>query len=640
MVDGGGTHVASEMGAPGPAAVGVSRTYVPLADYSLIGDCQTAALVAYDGSIDWLCLPAFDSEAVLCRLLDARKGGYFAITEPDADIAPRRMRQGYIANTAILQTDIGLSTGTLRITDFMPTAHLRGIQSASPSPCIVRRLESLAGECHFAARLKVTPDYARATATEARHSSAVVVSGGAGHVVVACDLDQIGAGTAATISDDALIACRLRPGEVLTLSLSWTNDRAQIADLLAYLAQDWSKELEETRTYWELWSSRTRYHGPYEEAVKRSAITLKLLTFAPTGAIVAAPTTSLPEKVGGSRNWDYRYTWTRDGSFAASALTAVGHVEEAAAFVSWMLDYAWASDPQIHPLYTVYGSRNTPEFELPHLEGYRESAPVRIGNGAVEHLQMDITGELLMCIADIYLPQTAPSPSPRLVEFVSKAADTVCDRWVEADQGIWEVRSAPRHFVYSKVMCWAALNRAIALAERYDWRCEGLSRWRAVEEKIHANVLQNGVDPDTSAFKMAYDSAYALDAALLMLPLVGFLPPGDPRVIATTREIERRLTDTRGFVFRYRGFNDGVGGEEGTFVLLSFWFAENLALLGHYDAATLLFKRLLARASPTALLSEMIDDETGQLLGNFPQAFSHIGLIRTALRLAGGDPTP
>lgn len=636
--------MASDGSLPATAG-GPARGYVPLSEYGVVGDCRTAALVAADGAIDWLCLPAFDSGAVFCRILDAERGGYLAITEVDADIGPRPVAQSYLPGTAIPRTDVALAEGTLRVTDAMPTAHLRGAPADMPGPCVVRRIEAIApidpatGVCRFAVRLKVTPDYARGAARVEASARGVVGACGTGHVALAVDSGHAGDWTL-DASGTAVLVCALKAGEAMTLALGWTDDVARTDgadDLLTALARDWEPELAATRRFWEEWSARTRYAGPYREAVVRAAVTLKLLTYAPTGAMVAAATTSLPERIGGERNWDYRYTWARDGAFAASALAMAGHTEEAEAFVAWVLDYACAVDPVIHPLYTVRGSRRTPESELPHLDGYRASRPVRVGNGAVEHLQLDITGELFGCVAQVYLGEGAPVPSPRLMDFVASAADEVCARWSLPDQGIWEVRSASQHFVYSKVMCWSALDRAIALAERVGRAGAVVDRWRAVADMIRADVEARGIDPDTGAFKMSYESAHGLDAATLMASLVGFVAPTDPRAVATTSEVERRLTDARGLVFRYRGFDDGVGGAEGTFMLVSFWLAENLALLGRQDDAAGLLEKLAAHAGPTGVLCEMVDGDTGQMLGNLPQAFSHVGLIRTAIRLARAD---
>ena len=609
------------------------RGYLPLAAYSIIGDCRTAALVGNDASIDWLCLPDFDSHAVLSRIIGAPRGGFLALTEPENGTAPIPIHQTYLPDTAILTTEVQLASGRLLITDFMPMHGIMPMNGHGDDPCLVRQIVALEGECQFAVRFKVAPDYGRTQPRMTMNDEGVIAAGGSGVVVLSyadgvaenAQLENPFFGPYASIH-------RLRPGERLTLVLGWAQHPHLASRLRRAFRRDWRADFDATRHYWEAWSAQNSYTGSYRDAVMRSAITLKLLTFAPTGAMVAAPTTSLPERIGGTRNWDYRYTWIRDGSFAAGALASLGHLEEARDFVRWVEHRERLSDRELRVMYGIRGDRDLPELEISPLEGYEQSGPVRIGNGAVEQRQMDIYGEWLDCVSRVYLHPDAPEPDRWLWALIDATVTYVCDHWQEPDAGIWEVRSAGHHFVYSKVLCWAAVDRGVQLAERYHWQVD-LPRWRQTREDIHADVLANGVDEATGAFKIAY-SLEGLDAATLMIPIVGFLPPRDPRVIATTNAIARELTDERGFVFRYRQFDDGVGGEEGTFIMCSYWLAENLAMQGRTGAAHALFRRLLDHASPTGLLSEMIDSSSGTLLGNFPQAFSHLGLIRTALVLA------
>ncbi len=614
-----------------PSASSILRGYLPIGDYGLIGDCHTAALVAADSSIDWLCLPDFDSQAVLSRLLSAPLGGYLAVTEPDG--APAlAVGQHYLPNTAILQTEIALTTGRLLVTDFMPITDHHRIGSEHET-CVVRRIEALTGPCAFSVRLKIAPDYALADPRMMLNTEGVMVTGGQGVIVLGF---SEGSGCEGTLANESLgpFHCErtLVAGEHLTMALGWAPHPFQANKLRRSLRRDWSHELEQTRNFWMHWSTDTEYSGPLRPTVIRSAITLKLMTYAPTGAMIAAPTTSLPEFLGGSRNWDYRYTWIRDASFAAGALAALGHTDEAIDFVHWVEHRERISDRELRVMYGIRGERNLPEIVLSPLEGYRQSSPVRVGNGAVEQHQLDINGEWLDCVARIYLRPDAPYPDHWLWSLIDATVTYICDHWMDPDAGIWEVRSGKQRFVYSRVMCWAAVDRGIKLAERFGWPLD-IERWERVRELIHAEVCEHGVDPDTGAFTISYESR-GFDAATLMIPIVGFLPATDPRVVATTEQIRRHLTDERGFVYRYRSFDDGVGGEEGTFVMCSCWLAENLALQGRRKEALDLLNRLLDCASPTGMLSEMIDSDSGALLGNYPQAFSHLGVIRAALALA------
>jgi GH15 family glucan-1,4-alpha-glucosidase len=609
-----------------------ARGYLPLSNYSLIGDCRTAALIANDASIDWCCLPDFDSHAALSRIISAPRGGFLALTEPETRTSPCPIQQRYQPDTAILETEIGLATGRLRVVDFMPMRESSPFDGHLPDPCIVRRIEALEGDCRFAVRLKVAPDYGRTDPRVTTNDEGVIVTGGYGAVLLSfADATPEALMLEHIINGPVTSLHTLRAGERLTLVLGWAEHPFLASKLRRAFRRDWTPEYEATRRFWLNWNNQATYEGPYREAVVRSAITLKLLTFAETGAMVAAPTTSLPERIGGTRNWDYRYTWIRDGSLAAGALAALNHLDEAREFVRWVEHRERRSDRELRVMYGIRGDRDLPELEISPLEGYCSSGPVRIGNGAVDQSQMDIYGEWLDCVARLYLNPDAPAPDRWLWTLIDATVTHVCDHWMEPDAGIWEMRSGAHHFVYSKVLCWTAVDRGVALAERFGWPVDS-ARWRQVREAIHADVCANGVDPVTGAFKIAYDCE-GLDAATLMIPLVGFLPARDPRVIATTNAIARDLTDEHGFVYRYRAFDDGVGGEEGTFIMCSYWLAENLALQGRRGAADTLFRNILAHASPTGLLSEMIDSSTGNLLGNYPQAFSHLGLIRTALVL-------
>lgn len=608
------------------------RGYGAIKDYGLIGDCRTVALVATDASIDWLCLPHFDSQAVLSRLIGAERGGYLSLTEADDELMPVPISQHYRHETAILETEVGLREGRMRVTDFMPMDPQRGPQRPEMNPCVVRRISALESECRFALRMKIAPDYARAVPVVTVTHEGAMVTGGHG-VMVLSHADH--KPESVTLDDETQgpLTCvyHLQAGEHLTVVLGWAENPYLASKLRRSFRCDWEPVFAATEQFWHAWSAKTAYNGPYRDAVARSAITLKLLTFAPTGAMVAAPTTSLPELIGGSRNWDYRYTWIRDGSLAAGALASLGHLQEALDFVQWVEHRERKSDRELRVMYGIRGERHLPEIDVAPLDGYKHSRPVRVGNGAVDQHQLDIYGEWLDCVARVYLHPDAPTPEDWLCNLVDATATFVCDHWIEQDAGIWEVRSGAQNFVYSKVMCWAAVDRAIQLAERYDWPVD-IPHWERVRAQIFSDVTTHGFDEQTGAFKIAYEMT-GLDAATLMVPIVGFLPPHNPHVIATTNAIARDLTDAKGFVYRYRHFDDGVGGEEGTFIMCSYWLAENLALQQRRDEAVKLFEKIYTHASPTGLISEMIDSSNGELLGNYPQAFSHLGLIRTALVL-------
>jgi GH15 family glucan-1,4-alpha-glucosidase len=398
---------------------------------------------------------------------------------------------------------------------------------------------------------------------------------------------------------------------------------------------DFNQELAHTLHCWREWVASCTYReGPYAEWVERSALTLKLMTYAPTGAIVAAPTTSLPEGLGGVRNWDYRFTWLRDATFTLYALNVLGFTEEARAFTHWLRRLSFANGEDLQIMYGIRGERDLAEQELPHLSGYYGSAPVRIGNDAAGQKQLDVFGEILDCI-HLYRRQGCFERYGETLEgplwaMMRSLVDHVCMHWHEPDFGIWEVRGGPRQFVYSKVMCWVALDRGIRTAERLDLEAD-LSRWRIVRDQIRADILVHGYNTAIGAFTQSYDDT-ALDAANLLLPLVGFIPPDDPRMRSTVDRIIERLTDEHGFVYRYHS-DDGLDGGEGTFTICTFWLVDNLAMQGRIDEARSLFERLLKQGGRLKLFSEEVDAKTGMALGNYPQAFTHIALINSACNL-------
>jgi GH15 family glucan-1,4-alpha-glucosidase len=601
-----------------------ARGYLPLRRYGLIGDSHTAALIADDGSIDWLCLPAFDGAPLFARLLDAQVGGFFDLVDATSGEPPAPLGQRYVDGTAMLETELAFSTGRVLLTDFFAIG-----PSAEAHPRLLRQARALEGPVMLRLRLKASADYGRAAASVTSRPEGLAIAVGAETLLLAADAPSAAFEKRDDSGCSTLGPIELDQNQALTCAL-WplTSHEAATEPDRASLAPTYATDYERARQFWQGWSAGVRYAGPDRERVVRSAITLKLLSHTPTGAILAAPTTSLPERIGGSRNWDYRYVWLRDGAFAAQALLALDRRDEAVAFVDW-LERRERHDPfELRPLYSIRGARDLPEFEVESLEGYRRSRPVRVGNGAAGQAQLDIYGEWLDCVERLYREQP---PEPWLHNLIVATVHTVMEHWREPDQGIWEIRSEPQHFVYSKVMCWVALDRGVTLARRFAWDV-ALDEWEAAAVTIRDEILRRGVDAATGAFRASYETV-APDAANLMIPLVGFLPPTDPRCIATTKVVMETLRDAHGLLYRYRHFDDGVGGEEGVFLLCSCWLVENLALQGREEEARLLHAQLLDYASPTGLLSEMVEPASGELLGNYPQAFSHVGLIRAALAL-------
>jgi GH15 family glucan-1,4-alpha-glucosidase len=601
------------------------RGYRPIRDYALIGDAHTAALVASDGSIDWCCWPHFDSPAVFCRLLDAGKGGFFQV-RPVRNYAVTR---SYLGPTAIVTTTFETDDGRVRLTDFMPVERLveghRG-EDIGSSRRILRLIEGLAGSVEIELSLRPTFDYARAKADIAVSEGGAVARSGADCLVLSSPVGL-------TLDETGTVRGRFRvsQGERVWVSLSYYGEAAP--EDLKPSPPEGDRQLEQTREYWEEWWSDCRYEGPYRDLVRRSALTLKLLTFEPTGALVAAPTASLPEEIGGVRNWDYRYTWLRDSALTIYALQLLGYHEEAADFFEW-LDRLCITcrDHQLQIMYTIDGKSHLPELTLDHLEGYRGSRPVRIGNAAYGQKQLDVYGEVLDA-AHLYHERTRQPMRADWWDELSFMADETVRQWREPDYGIWEVRGGPRHFLHSKLMCWVALDRAVRLTSRLH-TSHDTARWVRAREEIRRAILDEGYDDKVGAFTQAFGEQ-ALDASALIIPLTGLLPATDPRVVSTVERIREQLT-SRGLVYRYLN-EDGLPGGEATFAMCSFWLVDNLALQGRREEARELFERITAYASDTGLLAEEIDPVSGELLGNYPQGFTHLALIRSALHIAKSE---
>lgn len=630
-----------------------TRTYQSIDSYGVIGDCHSVVLVAPDGSVDWGCLPDFDSPAIFCRLLDAQHGGYFQIAPTDSEI---NSSQRYLRDSNVLQTRFRSPAGELLLTDFMPVETLSAWQfrelnnntwTREDGSChsLVRIVECIHGELPITITLKVSPDYAAAPSavTLLPEYRGAIISGGKQHV----GLGIVGAYRLPSFSlsvcqqegelHPSLIAqVTLQEGERLMFSLG-VGRNAQAARRLAetelHLRNfDW--ELAHTLHWWRTWLAGCTYQGPYESWVKRSALVLKMLTFAPTGAIVAAPTTSLPEEQGGVRNWDYRYTWLRDATFTLYALNVLGFTEEAHAFTHWLRRLSASNGEDLQIMYGIRGERELVERDLLHLSGYADSRPVRIGNGAAQQKQLDVFGEVLDCIHLFSRQGGFERYGERLAgplwALLRQLVEHVCAHWQEPDSGIWEVRGEVRHFVYSKVMCWVALDRGIRAAEQMQLEAD-VERWRQVREQIRADILAHGYNPQVGAFTQSYDST-TLDASNLLLSLVGFIAPDDPRMRSTVDRINERLTDANGFVYRYHT-GDGLSGSEGTFTICTFWLIDNLAMQGRVDEARSLFERVLSYAGQLGLFSEEIGAQGTKALGNYPQAFTHIALINSAYNL-------
>jgi GH15 family glucan-1,4-alpha-glucosidase len=580
-------------------------------DYALLGDTQTAALVGRDGSIDWLCLPRFDSGACFASLLgDSRHGRW--LLRPVGPVA--RTHRRYRPDTLILETDFETDGGAVRLIDFMP---LR-----DRNPDVVRIVEGLRGQVRVHMELVVRFDYGSIVPWVRTVDGVLRAIGGPDSLYLQTPVKTRGEGLT-TVAEFVV-----SEGERVPFVLTWNPSHLPPVD-----PADPERELAETEAWWKDWSGRCTYKGPWREQVLRSLITLKALTYAPTGGIVAAPTTSLPEALGGVRNWDYRYCWLRDATFTLNSLMAAGYRDEACAWRDWLLRAAAGDPAQLQIMYGPAGERRLTELELKWLPGYEGSAPVRIGNAAVSQLQLDVYGEVMGALHEarrigIESDEFSWPLQQHLLEYLENG-------WRQPDEGIWEVRGPRRHFTHSKVMAWVAVDRAVKDMERYGLPGD-LERWKRLREAIHAEVCQKGYDPARRSFTQYY-GGLELDASLLMIPLVGFLPAGDERVRATVEAIERELCYD-GFVRRYQTSGsrhvDGLPAGEGVFLACTFWLADNYLLLGRRDEARRLFERLLTVCNDVGLLSEQYEPSTCRLLGNFPQAFSHVSLINTATSLS------
>lgn len=585
-----------------------------LEDYALIGDTHTAALVGRDGSMDWLCLPRFDSQACFAALLGTEQHGRWLLCPSGSRYGTVRR---YRRDSLILETDFTTDDGAVRIVDGMPLR--RGY------PTVIRMVKGLRGTVRMRMQLVIRLDYGSVVPWIQRHDGGLHAIAGPDGVYLSATVPM--RGDRLTTTADFTV----REGEQASFVMMWHPSHEAVPSV-----PDAEQALEDTAAKWRQWSSRCRPVGTWRDAVIRSLITLKALTYEPTGGIIAAPTTSLPERLGGVRNWDYRYCWIRDATYTLYALLTAGYKEEATAWRDWLIR-AVAGDPsQLQIMYGVAGERRLTEYELSWLPGYEHSAPVRVGNAAWKQLQLDVFGEVMDTLHQAR--HTGVRTEERGWAVQSAMAEYLESKWKEPDEGIWEVRGPRRHFTHSKVMAWVAMDRMAKDIETFHLPGDA-ARWKQVRDDIRRDVCSKGFDASRNTFTQYYGSR-RLDASLLMMPLVGFLPPHDPRVVGTVQAIERELVRD-GLVLRYSSDGsdevDQLPPGEGTFLACSFWLADTYALQGRRKDAESLFQRLLERRNDVGLLAEEYDPSAKRLLGNFPQALSHLSLVNTAYTLASAS---
>ncbi|MFF0274049.1 glycoside hydrolase family 15 protein [Streptomyces sp. NPDC004330] len=594
--------------------------YPPIANHGLIGDLQTAALVSADGAVDWFCAPRFDSPSIFASLLDQERGGHFTIAPAHEDVT---VRQLYLPDTAVLITRFLTPEGVGEVVDFMPVGPRP--EAATDRHRLVRALRVVRGTLTFDVACRPRFDYGRAPHTLTLDGAAAAFHGPGldVHLRSSIPLEADGRDVRGTVT--------LRHGETAGIVLETCAPEGAAPEPITEEALE--AALEETRLFWHGWMRRCRYRGRWQSMVNRSAITLKLLIYAPSGAPIAAPTMGLPEQIGGERNWDYRYTWIRDASFSVRVLLDLGYIEEADAFRRWLGGRGRVPRPPggepMQIMYRVDGDPHLSEEVLEHLSGYRDSFPVRAGNGAADQLQLDIYGEFAYAMT--HSSDVAELAGYEGWKGFAALLDWLCDHWDRPDEGIWETRGGRKDFTYSRMMCWVALDRGIRLATAYA-RPADLVRWTAQRDAILVQVMERGWNPERRAFVQHYDSE-VLDASLLLMPLVGFISPRAPSWLSTLDAMDRELV-TDSLVYRYNpeASPDGLRGEEGTFSLCSFLYVEALARAGRLDQARFAMDKMLTYANHVGLFAEEIG-RTGEQLGNFPQAFTHLALITAAMAL-------
>ncbi|WP_199041449.1 glycoside hydrolase family 15 protein [Glycomyces salinus] len=585
----------------------------PIEDYGMLGDLHTAALVGKDGSIDWLCLPRFDSPACFAALLGDESNGRWRIAPESGGRCARRR---YRPDTMILETEWDTPEGTVRVTDFMPP---RG-----DAADLVRIVEGVSGRVPVSMELRLRFLYGHSEPWLRRHDGELAAIAGPDAAWLSTEAPlEVADGTATAHFS-------VSEGERVSFVLTYEPSHLSRPDPV-----DPAAALEDTEDFWTGWAARTDYDGPWKDAVRRSLLTLKALTYAPTGGIVAAATTSLPEQIGGVRNWDYRFCWLRDATFTLQALLGTGHIEEAREWREWLLRAAAGDPAELQIMYGLDGTRWLPENTIDWLSGYEDSSPVRIGNAASDQFQLDVWGEIL---DGLHLArESGLEPDPEAWDLQHALLDFLEGNWDAPDESVWEVRGGRRHFVHSKVMAWAGFDRAVKAVE-HSKREGPVGKWRALRDQVHADVCARGFDADRGTFTQFYGGR-GLDAALLLLPRTGFLPWDDPRVVGTVEAVQRELSRD-GFVLRYDPDSDGGGvdglpGQEGAFLACTFWLVDALWGIGRTDEATELFERLLSIRNDLGLFAEEYDPAAGRMLGNFPQSYSHVGLVISARCLSG-----
>lgn len=597
------------------------RDFLPISDYAVIGDCRTAALVGRNGSCDWLCLPHFSSPSVFARLLDPQRGGHFQV----CPAGEYRVSRRYVQDTNVLKTTFTTDSGVLEVTDLMPVyPRDRPDRFMQPERELLRILEVLDGTVEIEISVAPRPNYG-ADAVQWRPRGrlgwACEHHNGLYFLHTDMPLDQ-------PAPDRLTAGIRLGPGDRRHLSFTFSTD----VGVIPTLGEDAARRLEVTVRWWQTWASHCSYEGPYRDAVVRSALTLKLLTYTLSGALVAAPTTSLPEDPGGSRNWDYRYCWLRDASLTLLAFGDLGYTDESRAFLGWLLHATRLTRPALQVLYDVFGEAKIHENQLLHLSGYRNSRPVRIGNGAWEQLQLDVYGEFASAAYDYIQRGGRLDRYERHV--LAGFGNVVCRRWQDPDEGIWEFRGSPRHNTHSKLMCWVALDRLLALDEQGHLKVPR-DKFITNRDAIREAIEERGFNRDLDSYVGVLDGDY-LDSSLLLMPHFGFISADAPRMRSTAEQIQRHL-EANGLTYRYPPGVDNLSGREATFGVCSFWLVEYLCQAGRYEKAKKRFEYLLSLSNDVGLYAEQIEPATGAAVGNFPQAFSHVGVITAALALAAAN---